>query len=287
MSEQKANRILDLLNSTVRSNPVSEEIKLSLEELADAACTSERTTERIFQNVLHSPFRKYLSRLRIEYAAHLIQNTNSSIVEIARKVGYTPSSFSKEFKKQFKCTAATFRKEKRSLQICIKPLNFETVKLPEMHLAYLSHIGDYKYLSTINSECELFDCITELTSSENIIKHPAQYYGIAFDDETIRRVKDCRFYACVEIHKPIKARNYKVPLFNTISIPQGAYAKFTHVGSYSQLSTLYEDIFHNLLFNPEITFCLNAEAYILEHYINDIQDTQEGNLITEILIPIK
>ncbi len=282
----KTNKILDHLNHTIKSATDSEEIKLSLKQVSDVACASGRTTERLFQEILHSPFRKYFMRLRIEYAAHLLQNTQLSIVEIARKIGYTPSSFSKEFKIQFGCTAATFRKQKRSIQTTTTTLHFEIINHPALHLAYVSHIGNYDTLNTTESEHVLFDRITELCASENIIRYPTQYYGIAFDDNNIRPNDDCRFYACVEVHEPIKTKEIKVPSFNTITIPQGKYAKFTHIGPYKQLNSLYEEIFHNILLNPEIRFRLNTSAYILEHYLNDIQNTPKEKLITEILFPI-
>lgn len=281
--KSRINRILDFFNEKLKTVGDSEELSISEKELANLFAASERTFEREFKKELKTSYKQYFVRLRIEYAAYLLKNTQLTVAEVARKVGYTPSSLSKEFRKQFHTTPAQFRQNKLDAYIQHTQRSYEEEQRPTMHLIYSSHIGNYSELDTEEKECELFDKIEQLAKEEGILKQPVTYYGIAHDDADVREKEACRFYACVEVEKPITQMSKEI---NTLTIAAKKYAKYTHVGSYAGLDQLYEDVLCDLLFRPKDTFELDPEFTILERYLNDVQTTPEEQLITEVLFPI-
>ena len=280
----RINRILDFMNEKLKTVGNSEELFICEKELASLFATSDRTFERKFKVALGTSYRQYFVRLRIEYAAHLLLHTHLSITDVARKVGYTHSSLSKEFRKQHHTTPAKFRQQKLSATTRYTHRTYEEVQLPTMHLIYFSHIGNYSELNTKEMECELFGKLEQLAITENILKYPVAYYGIAYDDADVREKEDCRFYACLEVEKSITKMSKEI---NTLTIAEKEYAKYTHVGSYAGLEQLYEDVSCDLMFQPDDTFVLDTESTILERYLNDVQETPEEQLITEVLFPIR
>jgi transcriptional regulator GlxA family with amidase domain len=65
---------------------------IGVEDLARAAGTSERTLERRFREALGMTPMRFLQRIRVERAAHLLQTTKRSLEEVAERVGYESSS---------------------------------------------------------------------------------------------------------------------------------------------------------------------------------------------------
>ena len=72
----------------------------TLGELASALCLSERQTERLVLLHMGCPFREQLAKKRIEVASRLIDNSDLSLEEISRYVGY--KSYSGFYKAQKK-----------------------------------------------------------------------------------------------------------------------------------------------------------------------------------------
>ena len=61
---------------------------VSLLDLANLLCVSEKQTERLVKKYTGNTFREELVRLRMEAAHHLINSTDLTLSEIAEKVGY-------------------------------------------------------------------------------------------------------------------------------------------------------------------------------------------------------
>ncbi len=74
--------------------------KISVKEIAERGCVSPVYFERMFKKTVgHTPIR-YLTKLRLQYAKELIQNTEKTLSSIANEVGFeNVYYFSRVFKK--------------------------------------------------------------------------------------------------------------------------------------------------------------------------------------------
>jgi len=160
-----------------RLNPVIDYINenldqvLSLEKMAKIACYSQFHFHRLFRTVIGETINKYIQRLRVEKAAvQLILNPKKTITEIALDCGFSSSqSLAKVFNHYFKMSASKWRtnhfniskiehtsskiREETDLLFHYyyhqkKANNMYEPKvqiknLPDMHVAYVRHIGSY------------------------------------------------------------------------------------------------------------------------------------------------
>lgn len=84
--------------------------KWTLETLSRAAGLSRSALAEKFKAVMGVPAMEYLTRWRMSIAKVALKETDSSIVEIAEKVGYqSESAFSTAFKRHFGKSPSTFR----------------------------------------------------------------------------------------------------------------------------------------------------------------------------------
>jgi len=66
---------------------------------------------RLFKNEVGCTFIEYVTNLRLEQAKKMLKSTSDSVVDIARKIGYSePGYFSKVFKKKFGISPNEYRK---------------------------------------------------------------------------------------------------------------------------------------------------------------------------------
>jgi len=165
----RINKAIDFIEANLH-NPIS------LEEIAVAANFSKFHFNRLFHTAVgETPF-QFVSRIRLEKAASLLQSIpNSSIAEIAHRCGFTDKSiFSRNFKQLYGISASQFKKElslksnisqqqSNSQQQTGKPTMYfcpesQTIKwrtnmklckevevkgLPKMTLVYVRNIGPY------------------------------------------------------------------------------------------------------------------------------------------------
>ncbi len=90
------------------------EKKIRLKDVAGEACLSVNHLLRTFQQVYQKSPHQYLLHVRFERARYLLLNTESSVAEITRRVGFDcPSSFIRHFKSTFSDTPAQYRKKRR------------------------------------------------------------------------------------------------------------------------------------------------------------------------------
>ncbi|MFN7135278.1 MAG: GlxA family transcriptional regulator, partial [Myxococcales bacterium] len=74
--------------------------QVSLDELARAAATSPRTLARKLEASMGMSPQRFVQRVRVEHAAHLLETTRESVEEIAARVGYAdPAAFRRIFRR--------------------------------------------------------------------------------------------------------------------------------------------------------------------------------------------
>ena len=87
----------------------------SLEEAAQSVCLSRRHFTALFRKVTGQPWQKYVTHLRLDYAARLLTETGKSVTAIAFECGFADlSHFHHSFKATYDCAPLTYR-DRRSL----------------------------------------------------------------------------------------------------------------------------------------------------------------------------
>lgn len=84
---------------------------LTLDLLAGALHFNKYYISRVFTGSLHCGFHAYLNRLRLDYAAKRLQDTNLSITEIWQEAGFeSQRTFNRTFLDCYKTTPSQYRK---------------------------------------------------------------------------------------------------------------------------------------------------------------------------------
>ncbi len=258
---------------------------IDLKTISRVAMISEFHFCRIFKASIGESIGAYITRLRMERVAHLLQISDNTLTDIAEKTGYqSQQSLSKAFKKHFGITPSAFRNLNTYLSSKIpKPkynnmvLNPQIVDLKSKNLVYIRIIA--KYGSTLDYKTAWGKLIS-FANTKNLISEDSEYIGLSFDDPNITDEDKCRFYACISTDKKVKAEGE----FGAYSIPGGKFALFTHKGEYSGLNDLYQAIYSNWLYD---NYAKIRNSNTFEKYINGPEEVKEEDLLTEVYIPIE
>jgi DNA gyrase inhibitor GyrI/AraC-like DNA-binding protein len=246
--------------------------------------SSKRHFQQLFFRMTGECIGAYINNLRLERAAHLLQNTNLPILYIANSVGYeSENALFKPFKRRFGITPLRFRSQhKASPSTGFTPAREEVAPegafrlLPPQHLIYRTYTGDYSEYSSVAFDEEAWDSLYEYAEGKHLLPSGPDYYGICMDDSSIRQPDRCCFYACMTVGSPLKKAD---GVIRPMEIKGGKYRIYNYTGSYDGLDAFYRAIFRR--FEYEL-----RDGFILERYLNGPQEVGEDALKTEILIPV-
>jgi AraC family transcriptional regulator, regulatory protein of adaptative response / methylphosphotriester-DNA alkyltransferase methyltransferase len=74
---------------------------LSLDDIARRVASSRRQVQRAFAEIGRTTFREYLTKVRMERAAQMLESERLTVREVAQRVGYRqPAQFAKAFRRQ-------------------------------------------------------------------------------------------------------------------------------------------------------------------------------------------
>lgn len=84
---------------------------IGLKDIAAAACLSPFHFHRSFTQAFRETPHQYLTRHRLDFAAHLLRRTKMSITDVGLEVGFeTPASFSDLFRRHYRMTPSDYRR---------------------------------------------------------------------------------------------------------------------------------------------------------------------------------
>lgn len=217
------------VNKAVNFIDLHLEEELSLEKVAEAACYSPFHFHRIFRSVMNEPLNVYISRKRIEKAASvLMRRKEITVTELSVKFGFNGnSSFTRAFKKFYGMSPTTFRNrcpdrfskigitDSKNGQMKVKfekyicdlenqknktemDTNIELKELPEMKLAYISHVGhDHLGLT--------FKRLLNWAGQKGLLNSPGfKMLNIYHDSFKITAADKVRMSACILLEKPVE-----------------------------------------------------------------------------------
>jgi AraC family transcriptional regulator len=246
--------------------------------------SSKRHFQQLFFRMTGECIGTYINNLRLERAAHLLQNTNLPVLYIANSVGYaSENALFKPFKRRFNTTPLRFKNHhKTNLPTGTTPVREDDAPegafclLPPQHFIYRTYIGDYSNYNSIAFDEEAWDSLYEYAAGKHLLPSKPDYYGICMDDSNIRRPERCCFYACMTVNRPLKRAD---GILRPLEIKGGKYSIYKHTGSYNGLNAFYQAIFRHFKYKLR-------DDFILERYLNGPQEVGEEALETEILIPV-
>jgi AraC-like DNA-binding protein/DNA gyrase inhibitor GyrI len=267
---------------------------LTLGQIAREAGASPFHFVRIFLAYTgETPF-DFLRRVRLITAVGMLQDDPAgSITEIALSVGYeTPSAFNKVFKKKLGLSPGEFRnlgKEKqydliyslsrpsKTEEINMKvnlTTNYEVVSRPAFHYIFLQKSGPFAEIAPAT-----WDEFARLQSDQI---RPDEIRGM-LGLSTIDKDKNGEEAMIYQAGLAVAAKPAPIPKgLQYKKIDAGKYARFLLTGAYSQISPAFSQVFRAL---SEKSVALR-EDYCVENYLNDPRNTQEEQLLTEILVPV-
>ena len=275
---------------TERLNVITEYIndnldgKLTLGELSKRSHFSPFHFHKITRALLKEPIGAYISRIRLEKAAHLFQYSHNSIEQISYGIGYeTPSSLSKQFKNHFGVSPTEYRNGKRTNTQKLKRMDTELdIKNPKMvtlekkQAIYIKLQGSYQHLDFAGAWEKLWSVV----KGQKLFTAGIEHVGISYDDPNLTAADKIRYDACLVIHKEAKPEG----IVGIKTLKEGKFAMFHYTGSYTNLSAVYDYIFNEWLLNSDHEL---RDEPVREKYRNNPQRTEESKLKTEIYLPIK
>jgi len=119
----------------------------------------------------------------------------------------------------------------------------------------------------------IYEIFSELEQTERTYEHPVMCIN-----EDPDKMDKITVHACVGIYEPFPT----LPQAKIISIEGGPMAWLLHRGSYHELGIAYHSLFAWVQERGH-----EQRAAMREIYLNDPRDTEEDELMTEVMLPVK
>ena len=304
----RINSVIDYIEANIGS-------ELSLAELAGVAHFSPFHFHRIFGAMVGETLSGFIQRIRLEKAAaKLAANPRKSITEIAFEFGFSSSSaFARAFRESFGMSASEWRRkagkpESKESQAASKlrqdfevessynqdttklewrvtmkntdlKANVEVKDMPEMHVAYVRHIGPYKGDQDLFAS--LFNKLMTWAGPRGLLRFPeTKVMTIYHDNPEITDESRLRTDACITVPPDTKVDGE----IGKSTIPAGKYA----VAHFEITPDQYQDAW-NAVFGGWLPTSgyqpIDSPCY--ELYLNQPKDHPEGKHIVDICLPVK
>ena len=304
----RINSVIDYIEANIGS-------ELSLAELAGVAHFSPFHFHRIFGAMVGETLSGFIQRIRLEKAAaKLAANPRKSITEIAFEFGFSSSSaFARAFRESFGMSASEWRRkagkpESKESQAASKlrqdfevessynqdttklewrvtmkntdlKANVEVKDIPEMHVAYVRHIGPYKGDTELFAS--LFNKLMTWAGPRGLLRFPeTKVLTVYHDDPEITDESRLRTDACITVPPDTKVEGE----IGKSTIPAGKYATAHFEITPDQYQDAWNAVYGGWLptsgYQP-------ADGPCYELYLNQPKDHPEGKHIVDICLPVK
>jgi AraC family transcriptional regulator len=261
---------------------------LTVERLSQVANFSRFHFHRQFADYIGISVARYILLLRLRRASHqLVFNQGGKVIDIALEAGFeNPESFSRAFRNTFGCSPSDFRRgpdwedwhtryrfrlPERKQIVQVEIVEFETTLI-----AVREHCGP---VEKVNDSVALF--IAWRMESGLSPKQASRSFGIAYDNPDTAEPALFRFDIGGEVTAEVPPNPQGVV---TKTIAGGRCARVRHLGSHQRLGESIYPLYRDWL--PQSGEELR-DFPLYFHYINLLPDTPEGELVTDIYLPLK
>lgn len=273
--EQRVLRVLQYIHE----NPAGD---LSLDALAEVASMSRFHWHRVFQGMTGETCAQAVRRIRLYRAATWLANEESSIVDIATRVGYPNlQSFTRAFGERYGVPPAAFRKtgdvdlsvnlELTQGKFTMFEVAIDTV--PQRRLGALLHKGAYTDINLC------FEKLGAMAVEEKLWPRVRGMVGVHYHDPNVVAPADLRAHAGLVIadDKPLPSA------LEEVWLQAGECAVLNYKGPYTAIKVAYDYLYGDWLpksgREPE-------DTPVYEMYLNDPAQVAESELLTDIILPL-
>ena len=259
--------------------------EIDLRTLAAVSSFSPCHFHRIVSAFLGEPLGEFITRTRIEAAAHMLRYGELPVSEIAYRVGYdTPSSLTKAFRRFFGISPKAYRTTKHipPMSAVMQPgaevrLSRPRIRvIPEKPVAYIRARGNYSKVDY----CDYFTRLWQYVKARKLFSAGIENIVVYHNDPDISKADDLRCDVCLAIPKGPVAEG----AVGVKTIAGGRYAVFVYTGPYAGLGGAYHKICREWLPGSG---CELRESPCFEKYLNNPERVPPEKLRTEICLPVK
>jgi AraC family transcriptional regulator len=297
----RINRVIDHIDAHLGD-------ELTLADLADVACFSRFHFHRIFSAMAGETIADYLKRVRLQAAAsRLVNNPRDSVTDIALACGFSsPSVFARAFRDRFGTSASVWRNRGQAASntgqsdrkpgdapgdgllhprehldadrrkiMAVQAQSIEVKELPELHVAYVRHIGPY------NKVGEAFGRLMRWAGPRRLLRFPeTKSLAVYRDSPEVTEADKLRSEACITVPEGTKVDG-EVGLMR---IPGGQFAVGRFEISGDQFGEAWNVLMGGWLpgsgYQPDDRMCY-------ELYLNDHEQHPQKKFIIDICEPVK
>ncbi|HDX9655959.1 AraC family transcriptional regulator [Bacillus toyonensis] len=279
-------KVQDYIESNINNS-------LLIEELADVAGFSKFHFHRIFKGMTEEPLSRYVNRLKLERATHLLTyRPDMTITDIAYHFGFTDSAvFSRTFKSHYGVSPSQYRnhnsknckdvREAIQYNECKKVRGeVEIVTKDKVNVAYKRYVGTYKELAIEFPKMieKLFHYATEQNYH---VFGDTKVLTIYHDHHEFTEDTHLRTSLCITIPDGSAVETSEIGI---MAIPPGKYAighfEISQDEYKGAWGFLYGEWLPNSGYKPR-------DSYPFEVYKNDPRKHPENKHIVEIYVPIE
>jgi AraC family transcriptional regulator len=283
---------------------------INLNKLASIAAFSPYHFHRIFTAMVGETPNNFVSRIKLEKAAQLLQNNpKSSVGDIAFVCGFVnASSFSRAFKDYFSMTTTEFRNQDKAIyikdgvrysknckavskigknnqqvneQLCSVEFNkiiimdteIEIKQMPELNLIYCRHTGAFNKIG------EAYEKLFKWAIPRGLVTPSTKTVTVYQDDPSITSIDKIRQDASIIIEGDVKVEGE----IGKLKIASGKYA----VGRFEIKENEFEEAWNTMCAWLTESGCQPTNSPTYEYYHNDYSEHPEHKFIVDICIPVE
>lgn len=292
----RINHVMDYVSANLDGD-------LTLERLAREASFSPFHFHRLFRAMTGETLSDFVRRARLERAASMLGNNPfKSVTAIALDCGFSGSpAFARAFRERFGCSPSGFRKRgtdgrkngkvgrkqrkaadgetrytatMKSKKSRLK-MQVEVKQLPELHVAYVRHIGPYNQIP------QAFERLGRWAGPRGLMSGPqTMMLGVYHDDPEVTEQSKLRSSACVVVPEGTEVSGD----IGTMKIPGGLFA----VARFEISDDQYGEAWNQLMsewfpesgYQPDDRMCY-------EVYRNDPREHPQHTHIIDICEPVR
>ena len=227
----------------------------------------------------------FIVRTRVETAAKLLLYSNMAISDIAYRVGYNvPTSLCKAFVKHYGISPTQYRRSRKpviesrtSASVDVVMEDYSVKELPATNIIYVGSRGHYRLRDYFSTYQKLLDELQQQGKSVDNVG----YLGLFYNNPNVTCDSNLYNEICLATEQEVEPNgNIEVK-----RIPGGRYIVFVFNDRISELDSVYNNIYREILTNTE--FCMR-DSYGFEKYTDNLEHIKPNSKIKiEIYIPIE